>query len=244
MQPYLFPYVGYFQLIAAVDQFVVYDTVKYTKKGWINRNRFLRDGAPVTFTLPIEKASDALDIRERRVAASFSPDGLLGQIAGAYRRAPSFAEAMPLVEEVLRFSAGNLFDHLHHGLVRTCRHLGIDTPIRVSSEIEGATELRRQDRVIDICARLGATTYINPIGGLALYEAAAFAQRGIALRFLRAQPFEYPQLGLPFVPWLSIIDVLMFNPRAQLGKVLREGYDLVEGRDLDRTDGSASFTEC
>lgn len=244
MQPYLFPYIGYFQLIAAVDQFVVYDTVKYTKKGWINRNRFLRDGAPATFTLPIEKGSDTLDIRERRVASSFSPDGLLSQITGAYRRAPFFAETMPLVEDVLRLPAGNLFEHLHHGLVRTCSHLGIGTPIRVASEVEGETELRRQDRVIDICARLGATTYLNPIGGLELYAPAAFAKRGIALRFLRARPLVYPQFGHPFVPWLSILDVLMFNPRARVSEVLSEGYDLVEGEDHDRRDGSAGFTPC
>ncbi len=231
MQPYLLPYIGYFQLIAAVDQFVIYDTVKYTKKGWINRNRLQRDGEVFVFTLPIEKDSDSLDIHERRVATSFSPDQLYRQIAQAYRRAPQFDETIHLVEAVLRCEADNLFDHLRHALVQTCTHLGIDTPIRIASEIEGETVLRRQDRVLDICQRLGASTYINPIGGTALYEPAAFMQHGIALRFLRARPFAYPQFGHPFVPWLSIVDVMMFNPRSILSTLLRDGYDLIEGED-------------
>lgn len=240
MQPYLFPYIGYFQLIAAVDQFVIYDTVKYTKKGWINRNRFLRDGAPVTFTLPLEKDSDHLDIRERRVAAGFEPDRLCAQIAQAYRHAPHRHETMPLVEEVLSYASADLFDHLRHGLLRTCAHLGIATPIRTASAIEGATDLRRQDRVIDLCERLGAATYVNPIGGTTLYDPAAFAQRGIALRFLRARPFVYPQGPHPFVPWLSILDVLMFNPRSALAAVLAGGYDLIEGEDAPCPAGASS----
>lgn len=232
MQPYLLPYVGYFQLIAAVDLFVIYDTVKYTKKGWINRNRFLRDGEPVTFTLPVEKGSDALDIRERRVAGSFEPRKLCAQIGEAYRRAPQVRETMPLVEAVLTYRSADLFDHLRHALERTCAHLGIATPIRVSSAIEaGGTHLRRQDRVLDICGRVGATTYVNPIGGTALYEPAAFSARGLDLRFLRAKPFAYAQFGHPFVPWLSILDVLMFNPPEALRAMLGDGYDLIAGRD-------------
>ncbi|CAA2138992.1 WbqC family protein [Methylobacterium bullatum] len=228
MQPYLFPYIGYFQLIAAVDVFVIYDTVKYTKKGWINRNRFLRNGAPVVFTLPLEKDRDELDICERRIAASYSPEKLCAQIAHAYRRAPCFDETMPLVDAVLRFESKNLFDHLRYALVRTCAHLAIDTAIRTASEIEGDTELRRQDRVLDICGRLGASTYVNPIGGTTLYDPGAFAQRGIALRFIRARPFTYGQAGHPFVPWLSIIDVMMFNTRASLRTVLAREYDLLD----------------
>lgn len=240
MQPYLFPYIGYFQLISAVDQFVIYDTVKYTKKGWINRNRFLREGEPVVFTLPLEKDADHLDIRARRIAQSFEPDRLCAQIAQAYRRAPHRQETMPLVESVLGYRGDTLFEHLRHGLIRTCAHLEIGTPIRTASEIEGTTDLRRQERVIDICGRLGASTYVNPIGGTALYDPAAFAQWGIALRFLRARPFAYAQGPHPFVPWLSILDVLMFNPRSALKAVLAGGYDLIEGEDAPCPAGASS----
>ena len=240
MQPYLLPYIGYFQLIAAVDLFVIYDTVKYTKKGWINRNRFLRDGEPIVFTVPLEKAGDACDIRERRIAGSFDSAKLCAQIAQAYRRAPHRDETMALVETVLHFEAASLFDHLRHALERTCAHLSIDTQIRTASEIEGTTVLRRQDRVLDICERVGASTYINPIGGMALYDAATFAQRGIALRFLRARNFTYEQAGHPFVPWLSILDVLMFNSRPSLRTVLTDGYDLIEQEDHPCPAGASS----
>lgn len=240
MQPYLFPYIGYFQLIAAVDQFVVYDTVKYTKKGWINRNRFLRDGEAITFTLPIEKESDTLDIVDRHVSAEFSADKLLAQLQQAYRRAPHLSETMPLLEAALAHRAANLFDYLHRTLVLTCRHLGIATPIRVASAVEGTTTLRKQDRVIGICERLGATTYVNAIGGLDLYAPPAFAERGMQLRFLRSKPLAYAQFEQGFVPWLSIIDVLMFNSRDQLRDMLSQGYDLIERPEADESP-EASF---
>lgn len=250
MQPYLFPYIGYFQLIAAVDRFVIYDTVQYTKKGWINRNRYLRNGQPIVFTLPVEKGSDLLDIHERRVAPCFEPEKLCGKLVEAYRRAPHFRETMPLVETALSYRSQNLFDHLRQALTLTCDHLSIGTPILVASRIEDDTSLRRQDRVIDICERLGATTYVNAIGGTALYDPAAFAQRGIDLRFLRARPFAYPQFADPFVPWLSIVDVLMFNPLPAVLAQIRDGYDLVEGErdgrngeDAGCLDG-ASSAEC
>lgn len=229
MQPYLLPYIGYFQLIAAVDRFVIYDTVKYTKKGWINRNRFLRNGEAITFTLPLAGGADDLDIRERRVASDFAPDKLCAQIAGAYRRAPFFAETMPLVETILRLKAENLFGHLHAALRLACAHLHIATPILVASEVEGTTDLRRQDRVLDLCSRLAAELYINPIGGTELYDPAAFAARGMTLRFLKARPHSYPQFGQPFVPWLSILDPLMFLGREGVRESLLGAYDLVGG---------------
>lgn len=88
MQPYFLPYSGYFQLIAASDLFVVYDNIKYTKKGWINRNRFLRDGKAVPFSLPLKHAPDSLEIRERELTANFNPGKLLNQFRAAYRQAP------------------------------------------------------------------------------------------------------------------------------------------------------------
>ena len=231
MQPYLLPYIGYFQLIAAVDRFVIYDTVKYTKKGWINRNRFLRDGEAVTLTLPLARGADELDIRDRHVSAEFAPAKLCAQIAGAYRKSPFFAETMPLIEGILHHGSDNLFTHLHAGLTLTCAHLGIITPILVASEIEGATPLRRQDRVFDICSRLSATVYINPIGGTELYDPADFAARGITLRFLKARAHAYPQFGAPFVPWLSILDPLMFLGRDGVRETLLDAFDLVGGLD-------------
>jgi hypothetical protein len=227
MQPYFFPYIGYFQLIAAVDLFIVYDNIKYTKKGWINRNRLLLNGADVMFSLPLKSASDSLDVRDRELAADFSPDKLLNQIAGAYRRAPHFTETLDLVERVVRYDEHNLFRFLYNAIVETCRHLGIDTEIRVSSEIAADHSLRGQDRVLALCESVGANVYVNAIGGMELYSRGDFHDRGVELRFIRSRPFEYAQFGGEFVPWLSIIDVLMFNQLDAVGECIRTNYDLV-----------------
>ena len=236
MQPYLLPYIGYFQLIAHVDQFVIYDRIKYTKKGWINRNRMLCDGVPVTFTVPLRKEPDHLDIRDRHVAESYEPRTLVAQIEGAYRRAPHFDETMPLARTVLEHTAPSLFDFLAHGLRVTCAHLGIDTPIEVSSEVEpapppGQPEPRGQEREFGICAALGATDYENPIGGLDLYESEAFTARGIKLGFLRSTDVVYEQFGTPFEPNLSILDVMMFNDRRRIDEFLRTGFERVPPKD-------------
>src|SRR5882762_1494729 len=98
MQAYFFPYIGYFQLIAAVDLFIVYDNIKYTKKGWINRNRMLQNGKDAMFSLPLKSDSDYRHVRERQVAADFNRDKFLNRIRGAYRRAPHFSETVALVE--------------------------------------------------------------------------------------------------------------------------------------------------
>ncbi|MDP2760801.1 MAG: WbqC family protein [Sideroxyarcus sp.] len=212
MQPYFLPYIGYFQLIAAVDMFIVYDNIKYTKKGWINRNRMLQNGKDVMFSLPLKSGSDSLDVCERELAADFNRDKLLNQFKGAYRRAPYFEQTFPLVEQIVRHEEANLFRYLSHSLVKTCEHLGIVTEIRTSSEVVIDHDLKNQDKVLALCGAVGATTYVNAIGGMELYSKETFREKGIELKFIRSKPFEYPQFDAAFVPWLSIIDVMMFNP--------------------------------
>jgi len=222
MQPYFFAYIGYFQLIRAVDLFILYDNVKYTKKGWVNRNRMLQNGRDVMFSLPLKNDSDALDVRDRELAADFAPDKMLRQISGAYRRAPYFVQTFPLIERVVRHEERKLFRFLHHAIVRTCEHLRIATPIRVSSDIAIDHTLRNQDKVLALCDAVGAGTYVNAMGGTELYSGDAFRERGIELKFIRSKPLAYAQFGNEFVPWLSIIDVMMFNPMAEIAKILDE----------------------
>lgn len=212
MQPYFFPYIGYFQLIAAVDVFIVYDNIKYTKKGWISRNRMLQNGKDVMFSLPLKSDSDYLDVCERVLSAEFNRDKLLNQFKGTYRSTPYFAQTFPLVEDILRCEDANLFRFLHHSILKICEYLGIATEIRTSSNIAIDHELKGQDKVIALCEAVGATTYVNAIGGMELYSKDVFRDKGIELKFIRSLPFEYQQLGNEFVPWLSIIDVMMFNP--------------------------------
>lgn len=211
MQPYFLPYIGYFQLIAAVDTFIVYDNIKYTKKGWINRNRMLQNGTDAMFSLPLKKASDSLDVVQRELAEDFNRDKLLNQFRGAYCRAPYFEQTFPLLEQIVRYEDSNLFLFLHHSILKVCEHLGIGTDIRISSGIAIDHELKGQDKVIALCEAVGATTYINAIGGMELYSKEVFRGRGIELKFIKSMPFEYLQFGNEFVPWLSIIDVMMFS---------------------------------
>lgn len=227
MQPYFFPYIGYFQLIAAVDLFIVYDNIKYTKKGWINRNRMLQNGKDVIFSLPLKNDSDALDVCQRELAADFKRDKLLNQFREAYRRAPYFSPTFALIEEVLRCEDRNLFGFLHHSIVKTCAHLGITTEIKKSSDIAIDHALTNQDKVLALCEASAARTYINAIGGRQLYASEAFRDRGIDLHFIQSRPFQYPQFGDAFVPWLSIIDVMMFNPPATVQSCIATHYEMI-----------------
>lgn len=227
MQPYFLPYIGYFQLIAAVDLFVVYDNIKYTKKGWINRNRMLVNGRDSTFSLSLKGASDGLEVAQRELATDFSPEKLMRQFEGAYAHAPEFAHTQPLLETVLGAAERNLFGFLLNSLQATCAHLGLATPFIVSSTVPIDHGLRGQDKVLALCETLGATTYINTMGGRVLYSRDEFARRGIELQFIGPRSLEYSQFGAPFVPWLSIIDVLMFNPRARVRDWIDQHYELV-----------------
>ena len=227
MQPYFFPYIGYFQLIEAVDLFIVYDNIKYTKKGWINRNRMLQNGKDVMFSLPLKSDSDYLEVCERELAGDFNRDKLLNQLKEAYRRAPYFVQAFPLVERIVRHEDTNLFRFLHHSIVKTCEHLGITTEIEIASGIAIDHDLKNQDKVLALCAAVGASTYVNGIGGMELYSKESFHARGVDLKFIQSKPFEYAQLGVAFVPSLSIIDVMMFNPLDTIRACISTNYELI-----------------
>ncbi|HIC7211143.1 WbqC family protein [Burkholderia stabilis] len=225
MQPYFLPYIGYFQLIEAVDQFVVYDNIKYTKKGWFNRNRFLLNGGDSTFSIPLKRDSDSLDVCERRVSPDYDPEKLAAQLTGAYARAPYFESGFELVRSVIPGDEENLFLFIKRSIDAVVERLDIDTHIVVSSSVDADHTLKGQDRVLAICESLGATTYVNAIGGVDLYSRDDFAAHGIDLRFIRSRPVEYRQFDAPFVPWLSIVDLLMFNSALDVKRMLAE-YDL------------------
>jgi hypothetical protein len=227
MQPYFLPYIGYFQLMAAVDVFVVYDNIKYTKKGWINRNRLLENGKAATFSLPLKNDSDHRHVCERELATDFKPARLLHQLEGAYRHAPHFSDTFPLVERIVNYRETNLFRFLHHSLVRIHEHFGIGADLRVSSGIAIDHTLKSEEKVLALCEAVGARTYVNAIGGMELYSKERFRERGIDLRFIQSKPFEYPQFGNPFVPWLSIVDVMMFNPMQTIRQCLATHRELI-----------------
>lgn len=227
MQPYFLPYIGYFQLIAAVDKFVVYDNIKYTKKGWINRNRILLNGLDSVFTLPLKKDSDSLYVVQRELAADFVKAKLLNKFVNAYRRAPEFDRVYPWLEQIVLCNESNLFRYIYQSIVRLCENLGIKTEIMISSDIAINHKLKGQDKVIALCKSLGSLTYINAVGGIELYSKGDFRQHGIDLRFMKPNPIEYDQFSAPFVPWLSIVDVLMFNSQDRVCDYISKSYELV-----------------
>jgi hypothetical protein len=228
MQPYFLPYIGYWQLMAAVDTFVVYDQIKYTKKGWINRNRMLLNGDAAMFSLPLAKASDELDVMQRELADSFDRRKLLAQLVGAYRKAPEFEAVLPLLERVVLHPAQNLFDYLWHSIREVAAHLGLETRLVRSSSLAVDPALKAQDKVLALCTAAGAQHYVNAIGGLELYQREAFGAHGLELQFLRSNWPAYAQFGsFAHVPWLSIVDVLMFNPLPQVQARLRTDFELL-----------------
>lgn len=229
MQPYFLPYIGYFQLVNAVDEFIVYDNIKYTKKGWINRNRLLQNGSDSTFSLPLKKGSDQLHIVQRELAPDFNRKKLLNQFYGAYAKAPYSKTVMELLEHIIQYPGDNLFEYLLSSIRETCSYLGISTKITISSTIDIDHNLKAQEKVIALCKQYAADTYINPIGGTELYSASAFEEKGISLKFLKSQPWEYSQFSHPFIPWLSIVDVLMFNPPEEVKKNL-EKFSLLKNK--------------
>lgn len=227
MQPYFLPYIGYFQLISAVDSFVLYDNIKYTKKGWVNRNRILVNGKDAVFSVPLKKDSDFLNVCERSVSEIFRREELLRKVEGAYKKSPFFDEVFPVLADVVLSKENNLFDYIYQSVLKICAYLRIDTKIMVSSGIPIDHSLRSQEKVLAFCRNLRAKEYINPIGGTELYERERFLCDGIDLKFIRTIPFEYKQFGGGFVPGLSIIDVLMFNPLDTVREHIYTSYEFV-----------------
>lgn len=229
MQPYLFPYIGYFQLINAVDEFILYDNLQYTKKGWINRNRILVNGKDEYISIPLKKDSDYLSIGQRNLADSWAEERkkILNKIAECYRKAPYFTEAFPVVEKCISFEETNLFEYILNSLKILNAFLNIKTPFRISSSIHIDHTLKAENKVIAICKALNASEYLNPIGGTELYKKERFEKEGIKLNFLKTDNFEYKQYNNTFTPFLSIIDVMMFNSRDKIKEYLNANYSIL-----------------
>ena len=223
MQPYFLPYLGYFQLSAAADRFVIYDDVQYMKGGYVNRNTILVGGEMSRMTVPLQKASPNRLIHEIEiVTGDHWRRKLLKTIGFAYSKAPHFKTVFPLVEDIVGNMETNLSSFLQYAITRVCDYLGIGTEIIPTSRVYENRHLNRVERVIDIVKCCGGETYINPIGGVELYDRQTFADQGIDLRFLEMKPVRYRQHTDDFVPNLSILDLVMFNSIAAMHSLLGE----------------------
>lgn len=229
MQPYFIPYIGYFQLIKNVDKFVVYDKIEYSKGGWINRNRILKNRTDTYITLPLKKDSDYKPVNERELSVSWTSERnkMLNQIKESYRKAPFFKNTFPIVEEMIWYSDTNLFLFIENSIKLCCKTLEIDTPVVKSSDVVFDSELKGESKVIAIASALSGTVYINPIGGTGLYSKENFSKHNIQLQFIKSKLTEYKQFDNPFISALSIIDVMMFNSIESIKKMLMEDFSIV-----------------
>jgi len=227
MQPYIFPYVGYFQLINAVDKFIIYDDVNFINKGWINRNNILVSGKAHLFTIPLKDASQNKLINEVSLLRTDAwQKKLLKTVQQSYQKAPYYQKAFVLIEEIVNLDVDTIQELTFQALTRTCNYMGITTEIIPSSTIYNNTHLKGQERILDICKQEKADHYINPIGGMELYDKEKFEKEGIKLDFIKSVLYPYTQFKNAFVPWLSIIDILMFNDPEEIRKQL-QAYELI-----------------
>ncbi len=194
MQPYFFPYIGYWQLMDLTDTYVIYDDVNFIKGGWINRNRILGPEGPFYINVPCKNAGSGIKICE--VGVDISPTYLRkisNKLTFAYRRAPYFEDVYPFIFDLISFKTDSLADYLAGAIEKTASRLGIETTFIRSSRVPLAPELRGQKRVIEICRQLGAGAYYNAIGGVKLYSPGEFENAGITLNFVKTGDVRYAQ---------------------------------------------------
>ena len=227
MQPYFFPYRGYFSLLETSDQFVIYDKIKFTKRGFINRNYVLSDHQPKPITVSLRKASDSAQISEREVSAEYSPERLVRIVLGAYRNAVYKSDLEELMERFLKLEPSDLFTYLFESLEVTKEFLGLTTPIVRSSQVELEPCLRGQDRVISICSALNASTYINPLGGIDMYSPERFEREGIRLASVDVIPKRENRRwngASGTVTYLSILDDIATRGREETRRSVMQDF--------------------
>lgn len=229
MQPYVLPYIGYFQMISAVDKFVFYDDVNFIKKGWINRNKILVNNKDFTFSIPLTKISQNVSINKTDINLDRFEEWkqkFVQTLKFNYKKAPHFVAVNAQIENLLATDSKTISQFAIESVITISKYLEINTEFLVSSERYDNKHLERQERLIDICEQENATHYINALGGQDLYSKDSFMRKGVQLNFIKTLPISYEQFKDEFVPWLSIIDVLMFNSVEEVRNLLDQ-YDLV-----------------
>ena len=229
MQPYVFPYIGYFHLIQSSDFFVFYDDVNFIKKGWINRNRILLDNSDFLFSVPVSKASQNVAINQIELAINDHwRSKFYKTLERAYVKAPVYDDVFPLIKSVFDREHKYISDLAISSISSVYSYLDISFEFARSSIFSPETKgLDKADRLIEIVKKLGGDQYVNTEGGRDLYSENYFKESGVELYFLSSSEIEYRQFINAFTPSLSIIDVLMFNKSSTI-KTLLTQYELVK----------------
>jgi hypothetical protein len=230
MQPYIFPYVGYFQLINAVDEFVFYDDVNFIKRGWINRNRILVNKQENVFSVPLTKISSFTLIHKIELHPVLFDKWrikFIKTLIQSYRKSPNFNLVFPLIEDILNFKTNNIANYAINSIQKIADYLDVSTNFSVSSDkFPHSRGIDRADRLKTICELQEAKQYINALGGQELYNKEFFLEDNIQLNFLNPNIDSYNQFDNEFISGLSIIDILMFNDKKDIMKMLNS-YNLV-----------------
>lgn len=225
MQPYFFPYLGYYQLISAVDKFIIYDDVNFIRQGWINRNRLLLGGRDFVFSAPLKDASSFKTIDQTELHPRDFPiwkEKFYRTLGQAYGKAPFYSEILPLVQQIFEEENHQFISQLASAsIIRISQYLQIPTKFVTTAKVYQNAHLKAQNRIIDLCRKENASEYINAVGGQHLYSSADFARHNIRLRFIENIPVPYPQYQYDFTAGLSILDVLMFNGKDQSRQLLK-----------------------
>lgn len=210
MQPYFFPYLGYFQLIESVDLMLLVDDFLF-RKDFVNRNRILIQGALSWLTLPINKPSQNRTIAQHQVCLdAVMRKKLLGKLHHAYAKSRCNLEGMALFEELLPANEANLASALLEGVQACSKALKIGTPVQMVCSQEIAPETSGVDRILALCKHFGANEYVNLPGGRSLYCPQTFLRNKVRLGFVAPDLKPYPQTGCEhFVSRLSVLDLLM-----------------------------------
>ena len=229
MQPYFLPYIGYFQLIKATKKFILYDDVQYTKKGWINRNRFIDEKNKIFyFTINIKKRSEIDLIRNKTITNEWNKNRkkILNKIYFSYKNCSDFDQKFFLFEKIFLFKSDYLFPIIFNSIKLLTKYLNIDTELLVSSEIISTKSLKKEQKIFAICKELNEFNYFNPYSGVDLYSKKKFLEQKINIFFIRKKPFSYKQNTSIFYDNLSIIDIIMQNNKNDINISLDE-YEII-----------------
>ena len=229
MQPYFFPYLGYFSLIDSVDKFIIFDDVNFIKRGWINRNQFLGANGVFTYSIPLKKASQNKAINEHQISdIEDLTNHFFKALAHSYKKAPQYRQVMSFLESAFSTPPDNLANLLSHLLVSTAEFLEIDTEFSLSSAIPRMESLNGQNQIISICRTHNATDYHNAIGGMSLYDGAEFLRSGLKLKFIKYNGIPYEQVRKGYAKNLSVIDAMMHLDKKRLKENIR-AYEVING---------------
>lgn len=231
MQPYFFPYIGYFSLIKNTDKFILFDPVQFIRHGWIERNRVLKPQLGWQYiAVPLVKHELSTAIKDVRINNSEDwKNRLLAQLQHYKKKSPFYKQTIEVVQKGLDIETDSIVQLNYLTLKAVCDYLEIPFDCEIFSEMNLEIEqVNAPDEwALNICKALGYKEYWNPPGGMEFFDPKKYEEAGIDLKFQKVNVQPYPQRRGPenIETGLSIIDVMMFNS-PEVIKDMLDDYEL------------------